>query len=231
MKLVNKILVYIDDSDAAIAAIQASILLAKQFEAELYGLYVINTKALGDLVKARIFVESEREEYTRELEEDAERYLRLARRLADSKKVAIEAEKVQGTPHSEIRKAVEEKGIDLLVVGVESNRTKSLREELHSDKDMAMKQVTCDVLCIKNEERMERCFETEEEGENHGFGKLNSSNLSRSDYFNFFILIACKFWCYQIAKYSFENKYYQYYFISSIDNIYFNFTFLYSGNL
>ncbi len=173
MKLVNKILVYIDDSDAAIAAIQASILLAKQFEAELYGLYVINTKALGDLVKARIFVESEREEYARELEEDADRYLRLARRLADSKKVAIEAEKVQGTPHSEIRKAVEEKGIDLLVVGVESNRTKSLREELHSDKDMAMKQVTCEVLCVKNEERMERCFETEEEGENHGFGKLN----------------------------------------------------------
>ena len=35
--------------------------LRKQFEAELYGLYVINTKALGDLVKARIFVESERE--------------------------------------------------------------------------------------------------------------------------------------------------------------------------
>ena len=63
MKLISRILVYIDDSDTAIAAVQTAVLLAKKFDAELFGLYVINTKALSDLVKARIFVESEREEY------------------------------------------------------------------------------------------------------------------------------------------------------------------------
>lgn len=173
MKLISKILVYIDDSDTAIAAIQASILLAKQYRAQLYGLYVVNTKALSDLVKARIFVQSEKDEYTQELEADADRYLRLAQKLADSKKVAIETEKIQGTPHREIRKVVEEKGIDLLVVGVDVNRTKSLREELASDKDIALKQVTCEILCIKDDERIERCFETDEEEENHGFSELN----------------------------------------------------------
>ncbi len=162
MKLISRILVYIDDSDTAVAAIQTAVLLAKKFDAALYGLYVINTKALSDLVKARIFVESEREEYARELEADAERYLRLARKLAAAKKIDIMAEKIQGTPHREIREFAETNKIDLLVVGVDNSRMKSLREEAAGDKEVAIRRVPCDVLCVKNEERAELCFDTEE---------------------------------------------------------------------
>ena len=52
--------------------------------------------------------------------------------------------------------------IDLLIVGVDNDRMKSLREEAVGDKDVAIRRVPCDVLCVKNEERAELCFDTEE---------------------------------------------------------------------
>lgn len=160
MNLINRILVFIDDSDASIAAIQYAVLLAKKMDAELYGLFVVNTKALNDLVKAHIFVVSEQAEYQEELQADADRYLRLATKLANSKNVAIVTEKKEGSPPSEIRKFVAENKIDLLVVGTDDDgRMKSLRDEVASNKDLTTRRVDCNVVIVKNIDGVEQIFE------------------------------------------------------------------------
>ncbi len=164
MALMNKILVYIDDSDASIAAIQYAILLAKKMDAELFGLYVIDTSALKDLLKAHIFIESEKAEYEDELKADADRYLRLTQKLATSKNCDISLSKIEGSPSSVMRKYVEETKIDILVLGFDEDdrRLKSFREEIASDKDLAMRRVPCNLILVKDIDGVERLFEKSE---------------------------------------------------------------------
>ena len=90
---INNILVYIDGTEASISAAMYAIALSKSTGASLTALYVINTKALNDLVKARIFLAEEEIEYHQDLEKDAERYLNHVKKLAEQKDITIKNEK------------------------------------------------------------------------------------------------------------------------------------------
>ncbi|HOX14379.1 MAG TPA: universal stress protein, partial [Spirochaetales bacterium] len=90
-KPIRRILAYVDGTEQSVTAAQYAIVLAKSLGAELFALYVVNTRALSELVKAHIFLDSEQEEYHRDLDEDAERYLNHVRNLARSKGVAVTA--------------------------------------------------------------------------------------------------------------------------------------------
>lgn len=62
----KRIVVYIDGSESSMTAIMYAIKLAKEHDSSLTAVYVINTKALSELVKAGIFVAVERDEYQRD---------------------------------------------------------------------------------------------------------------------------------------------------------------------
>ena len=78
----KQIVVYLDGSESSMTAIMYGIKLAKEHDAKLTAVYVINTRALSELVKAGIFVAIDRDEYQKDLQQDADRYLRHAARLA-----------------------------------------------------------------------------------------------------------------------------------------------------
>lgn len=156
---IKKILVYVDGTEQSIAAAQYAIILAKACSAELFALYVINTRALNELVKSRIFIESEQEEYSRDLEEDAARYLNHVKELAYKKGISVTAEKASGMVHGEIKNKVAEHGIDLLVIG-EISQIRSRRDELYNETERAMRSVTCSVLIAKDEEKIWDLYET-----------------------------------------------------------------------
>ena len=61
----KNILVYVDGTESSISAAMAAIVLAKRLGASLTAIYVVNTKALQELVNARIFLEFEKVEYSR----------------------------------------------------------------------------------------------------------------------------------------------------------------------
>lgn len=147
------ILVYIDGSENSITAAQYAMSLSAALKAELMALYVVNTKALGDLVKTRIFLQAEEEEYRKDLEADADRYLQHVQKLATAKGLALRTEKRIGTVHVEIRKAVEETGADLLVIGSIA-KIRSRRDEFYDESERAMRMVDCPVLIVKNERRV-----------------------------------------------------------------------------
>jgi nucleotide-binding universal stress UspA family protein len=149
----KKILVYIDGTEQSVTAAQFALCCAKHLEAELTALYVINTRALDDLLKARIFLKEEQLEYSRDLEADAERYLNHVRELARNKGIAIETLRATGTPNQEIVRVVKEGGFDLLVIG-ELSRIRSRRDEFYDETERAMRSVTCSVLIVKDEERV-----------------------------------------------------------------------------
>ena len=156
---IRKVLVYIDGTEESITAAQYAILLCKATGASLTAAYVINTRALSDLVKTRIFLQAEQEEYQQDIEADADRYLNHIRELAHQKGVAIETTKGTGAPNQEIRKQVEELDADLLVIG-ELSQIRSRRDEFYNETERAMRRVSCSVLIVKDEERVWDLFET-----------------------------------------------------------------------
>ena len=68
----KQIVVYVDGSESSMTAMMYAIKLAKEHEASLTAVYVVNTRALSELVKAGIFVAVERDEYQRDLALDAD---------------------------------------------------------------------------------------------------------------------------------------------------------------
>lgn len=156
---IRSILVYIDGTEQSLTAAQYAICLSRMTGARLAAMYVVNTRALTDLLKARIFLQAEHEEYRRDLEADAERYLNHVRELGRQKGLAIETISVSGTVHQEIRAAVTARGVDLLVIG-ELSHIHSRRDELYNETERAMRHVPCSVLVVKDPDRVWQIFES-----------------------------------------------------------------------
>ena len=156
---IKKIMVYIDGTEQSITAAQYAICLASFSGAELIAYYVINTRAMEDLLRARIFLKDEQVEYEHDMEADAERYLKYVNELAVKKGVTVIKKCSKGTVHKEIIDAVTEEEIDLLVIG-ELSRIRSRRDEFYDESERAMRTAGCSILIVKDEDRVWEMYES-----------------------------------------------------------------------
>jgi nucleotide-binding universal stress UspA family protein len=152
-KPISKIMVYIDGSEESITAAQYALILSRATGSAVLAFYVVNTKALGDLVKARIFLEEEQMDYEMELRGDAERYLNHVRELATAKGIPVQTDSVAGSVYQEIVNRVKSDNIDLLIVG-EISHIRSRRDEFFDEVDRAIRTVPCSVLIVKDDQRV-----------------------------------------------------------------------------
>jgi nucleotide-binding universal stress UspA family protein len=159
---VANILVYIDGTEESVTAAQYAVLLARSTGSRLTAVYIVNTRALSDLVRARIFLPEEQNEYQRDIEADADRYLRHVERLAAERGVDITCEKRSGNVHQELKTLVDELDADLLVIG-ELSKIRSRRDEIFNEAERAMRGVRCSVLIVKDPDRVWDLFENEQE--------------------------------------------------------------------
>ena len=155
---VKKVMVYLDGTEQSVTAAQYAICLCRATGASLTALYVVNTRALQDLVTARIFLKSEEEEYQQDLEADAQRYLDHVRDLAQRKGLSLDTRKASGTVHLEIKNRVQELDIDILVLG-ELSRIRSRRDEFYDEAERAMRSVPCSVLIVKDADKVWEMYE------------------------------------------------------------------------
>jgi len=155
---INRIMVYIDGTEQAVTAAQYAICLASATGAELIALYVVNTRAMEDLLKARIFLTDEEAEYEHDLEADARRYLNYIGELAAKKGVTVVKKHSKGSVHKEIVEAIEADDVDLLVIG-ELSRIRSRRDEFYDESERAMRTAPCSVLIVKDEDRVYELYD------------------------------------------------------------------------
>jgi nucleotide-binding universal stress UspA family protein len=157
-QLIKKIMVFVDGTEQSVTAAQYAICLASGTGAELIALYVVNTRAVEDLLKARIFLQDEQVEYQRDMEADGQRYLNYIHELATKKGLSVTKICRQGSVHREILEAARSLGVDLLVIG-ELSRIRSRRDEFYDESERAMRAVPCSVLMVKDEDRVWEVFE------------------------------------------------------------------------
>ena len=158
---IQSILVYIDGSEESLVACEYGILLARSVHARLSAVYVVNTGALNDLRKSHILLAAEEADYTRDIKEDARRYLEHAARTAASKGVEIQTIKTSGSIHQEVLKVIDENKIDLLLLG-ELPRVRSRLDEYYNEAERLMRSAPCSVLIVKDEDRVEELFARED---------------------------------------------------------------------
>jgi nucleotide-binding universal stress UspA family protein len=158
-KPIKKIMVYIDGTEQSITAARYAICLASFSGAELIAHYVVNTKAIEELLKARIFLQDEQLEYERDMKSDAQHYLDYVSSLASQKGVSVVKKVSSGNVHKEIIESVNKDGIDLLVIG-ELSRIRSKRDEFYDEAERAMHSVLCSVLIVKDPDRVYDLFES-----------------------------------------------------------------------
>ena len=154
----SRILVYLDGSEGSMSAAMYAVLLARASGASLHAVYVVNTKAISDLVNARVFISSEKQEYLTDLRKDASRHLRHMEKLAASKDVDVTLESREGVPSAEVNSYIKDHGIDLLVLG-SINVVRSRREELTSENDRMMRTAPWPVLVARDDDDLWEMFE------------------------------------------------------------------------
>lgn len=158
-KPINKIMVYIDGTEQSVTAAMYAICLASFAGAELIVHYIINTRAMEDLLRASIFLEDEQVEYEHDMAADADRYLNYVEELAVKKGIYIIPKRSSGSINAEIVNSVKESEVDLLVIG-ELSRIRSRRDEFYDETERAMRTVGCSVLIVKDEDKVWQMYES-----------------------------------------------------------------------
>lgn len=158
----KNILVYIDGSEASMSAMMYCILEAKRTNSNLSAIYVVNTRALNELVKSHIFMKSESSSYETDMEEDAVRYLNHSEKLAKIKGIELKTHFDKGSVISIVQEYIKENDHDLLVLPA-NMKIRSRRDEVASEVDRLARSVNIPVLLIKDSQEIWDSFEKEED--------------------------------------------------------------------
>ena len=155
----KNILIFLEASESSMDAVRYAVMLAKFHQARLWAVFVVDTKALQDLLRARIFIKTEELEYEHDLEEDGRRYLNYAAEIAREKGLEVTPLLLKGIVHREVVKKIRELGINLLVIG-ELKESMSRRDAFYDESQQVFQRSPCPVLVAKGGPELERLFES-----------------------------------------------------------------------
>jgi nucleotide-binding universal stress UspA family protein len=142
------ILLVVDSSDAALRAARRAIELAGVLGAKIYATGVVDTQTLGQLLKGKILVQDEMEDFEAELAESAKRYLKMVEGLAKEADIELEPVLLKGGWHQSILYQQRECHAGLVIVGgFTSSMTK--RDLVAKAKQLIVDEVPCPVMIIK----------------------------------------------------------------------------------
>jgi nucleotide-binding universal stress UspA family protein len=155
----EKIVLYVDASEAALEAARYAVALAKSYGAQLHAIYVVNEKMLEELLSARVFVEEEEVDLEHDLEEDGRRYLSAIERLAGDKGVSITSELLKGVVHRQVVDKATQMGASLIIIG-EIEEPVSRRDSFFDEGEMILRLAKCPVLTVKGDQLIRALYDS-----------------------------------------------------------------------
>jgi nucleotide-binding universal stress UspA family protein len=109
---------------------------------------VVDTSVLKQLVTFRIFVEEEKAEYEKDLEESCQKQLNYMSQLAAKAGVTHRTSLLRGACHSVVLREQKARGADLLIMG--AFRASTARRDLAAqEKQLIIDDIPCPVLLVR----------------------------------------------------------------------------------
>ncbi len=142
------IMLFAEGSDEGMKAARDAIHLASDEGATLVIAAVVDTAILRQLLRTRIFIPEEMEEYEKELEESSRKQLSYIARLADEAKVRNTTVLLRGPCHAVLSRAQRDRKADLLVMGAYHSRS-ARRDLMANEKQLIVDDITCPVLLVR----------------------------------------------------------------------------------
>jgi len=156
---IRHIIVYLDGSETCISASQYATYLAKNLNAKLTAIYIVDEKILEDLVKARIFFKEEALDYEFDLEQDGKRYLSHARELARAKGVEMDVILLKGEVNKLVLEKVSELEIDMLVVN-EFEEFTSRKDAFYDEKERILRRAKVPIVVVTDEDKARDAYDS-----------------------------------------------------------------------
>jgi nucleotide-binding universal stress UspA family protein len=142
------ILLVVDSSETCIRAAKAAIELAARLKVKVHGVTVVDTETLNQLLKGKILVQDEMEEFESDLSASSERYLKMAAKVAEEAGVEFEQVLLKGGIHQTILAQQRELDAGLVVMGGFSySMTK--RDIVSKAKQMIIDELPCPVMMVR----------------------------------------------------------------------------------
>ncbi|WP_435102736.1 universal stress protein [Halarchaeum sp. P4] len=144
----DHILVPTDGSDASIEALDEAFALAKQFDATVHALYVVDDAALVSTGLDDLSFDRHIDEFFEDLEEFGERATSRIREAAEEEDVNVVTAVVDGVPEHEIVDYADEHGVDLIVMATHGRRGVQ-RALLGSTTERVVRRANVPVLTVR----------------------------------------------------------------------------------
>jgi nucleotide-binding universal stress UspA family protein len=156
----ERILLHVDAADENATATRYAVALAEACGAQLHAVYVVDEKLLGDLSRAKIFLDEEVGDLSRDLEEDGRKYLRAAERIARQHNVDLTGRLRRGIPHREVVDEAIHIKASIIVLG-DIAIPLSVRDAFGNEFEMILWTAPCPVLVVKGPavEELLRCYD------------------------------------------------------------------------
>ncbi len=144
----ERILLHVDAADESALASRYAVALAGACGSQLHAVFVVNDNMLGHLARARIFVDEEVHELSRDLEEDGHKYLGAVERLAREQNIGISTHLRRGTPHREVVDEAIRIAANAIIIG-DIAVPLSVRDAFGNEFEMILWTAPCPVVVVK----------------------------------------------------------------------------------
>lgn len=151
-KLLKKMLVVVDGSDASMAAVDYAVGLARQVGAALQAVYVVDTATMDYLLQMHIFVSDERREFEKELESTGARYLEYVKTAARKAGLEVTTHLARGAFHKTVLALAREVGADAIVLGGWCE-TVTRRDVMAGERRRVLEQAACPLIVVRCEDK------------------------------------------------------------------------------
>ena len=144
----KNVCVVVDGSDAAAAAANLAVEVAKASMAALTAVAVIDTETLKGLLTSNILVDEEVKELEGDLAASNARYLERVAQMARNAGQKIETVLLRGSFHSSILMEARNRGFDLVVIGFSPSGS-TRRDLMSHERELILNNILSPVLLVK----------------------------------------------------------------------------------
>ncbi len=145
---INHILILVDGTKSSFQAADYAIELARSVGARLTALAVVDTDTLKQLLNVKILVDTEMEEFERELEQSAQNQLDEVRQRAMNRRVKFDGVRRSGNSEVIVPIELAERNVDLLVMGAfQSEKVK--HDLIARQRQQILDRAACSIVVVK----------------------------------------------------------------------------------